>query len=213
MMNKNKGIFITFEGGEGVGKSTQVQMLAERLKQDQKLVQVTREPGGSEIAEKIRGILKGSLDIDPIAELLLMFSSRREHFVRKIVPLMQQGYTIICDRFYDSSLVYQGIVKKIPIEQIMYLKNMTIGDFDPDLTIILDVPPGEAKNRVATRKLPFDNYDCMSERGYELIRSGFRKISEIFAPRTVLINAGGNKSTVFAKVYKVVQKMMECRSQ
>ena len=204
-MRNNRGVFITFEGGEGVGKSTQVQILAKKLIEEQKLVEVTREPGGSAIAEKIREILKTSSEIDSVTELLLMFAARREHFIKKISPLLLQGYTVICDRFYDSSIVYQGILKHIPIEQIMYLKNMTIGDFEPDLTIILDVSSEVAKKRVVARKLPFDNYDRMSEDEYELIRNGFKKIAEIFSFRSVLIGAEGNPSTVASKIRKAIK--------
>lgn len=206
-MRNNRGVFITFEGGEGVGKSTQVQILAEKLREEQKLVEVTREPGGSAVAEKIREILKTSSEIDSITELLLMFAARREHFIKKISPLLLQGYTVICDRFYDSSIVYQGILKHIPIEQIMYLKNMTIGDFEPDLTIILDVSSEVAKKRVVARKLPFDNYDRMSEDEYELIRNGFKKIAEIFSFRSVLVSADGNPLTVASKVYKAIKSL------
>lgn len=204
----NRGIFITFEGGEGCGKSTQVHLLAEKLKTEGKLVHLTREPGGSEIAEKIRGLLKSSSKTDSITELLLMFAARREHFVKKIFPLLQQGYMVISDRFYDSSIVYQGILKKVSIEQIMYLKNMTIGDFEPDLTIILDISSDEAKKRVTARKLPFDTYDCMSEQEYDLIRKGFKKIADIFSFRTILINATGNESIVFTKVQKAMKKFL-----
>ena len=106
-----KGFFISFEGGEGTGKSTQVRLLANKLAERGNLVHVTREPGGTELSEKIRDILKTTSNIDSITEMLLLFAARREHFIKSIYPLLEQNYIVLCDRFYDSSLVYQGILK------------------------------------------------------------------------------------------------------
>lgn len=203
-----RAFFITFEGGEGTGKSTQVKLLADRLAMRGNLVHITREPGGTDLSEKIRNILKTNPNIDPITELLLMFAARREHFEKSIRPLLDQGYTIICDRFYDSSLVYQGILKNVSIEQIMQLKVMTLGNFEPDFTIVLDIPPSIAKERILHRQLYLDNYDMMSEDEYNIIRNGFRKITEAFPFRCKLINASGDEKRVFARVYKAVEKFI-----
>ncbi len=203
-----RAFFITFEGGEGTGKSTQVKLLADRLAMRGNLVHITREPGGTDLSEKIRNILKTNPNIDPITELLLMFAARREHFEKSIRPLLDQGYTIICDRFYDSSLVYQGILKNVSIEQIMQLKVMTLGNFEPDFTIVLDIPPSIAKERIQHRQLYLDNYDMMSEDEYNIIRNGFRKITEAFPFRCKLINASGDEKRVFARVYKAVEKFI-----
>ena len=208
---RKKGFFISFEGGEGTGKSTQVKLLADKLAMQKNLVHVTREPGGTELSEKIRTILKTNPNIDPITELLLMFAARREHFQKSIRPLLDQGYTIICDRFYDSSLVYQGILKHVPIEQIMQLKEMTLGDFEPDFTIILDIPPSIAKDRIQNRQLYLDNYDMMSEDEYNVIRNGLKKITEVFPFRCKLINASGDEKRVFSRVYKAIEKFISTR--
>ena len=201
-----KGFFISFEGGEGTGKSTQVRLLADRLSEDGNLVFTTREPGGANISEKIRNILKSSPDMDSITEVLLMFAARREHFVKSIKPHLEQGYTVICDRFFDSSLVYQGILKNVSIEQIMQLKFMTLNDFEPDFTLILDIPPSIAKERIRYRQLCLDNYDMMSENEYNVVRNGFRKIAETFSFRCKLINASGDERKVFSRIYKAVNK-------
>jgi dTMP kinase len=199
------GRFISFEGCEGVGKSTQIELLAEKLISDGWKVHVTREPGGAELGEKIRDILKKTHSIDPICEVLLMFAARRDHFV-KFAPMMEKGYLVICDRFYDSSLVYQGLLKCVPIADIMKLKEMVVGNFEPDLTIILDASVDISIDRIKTR-CNFDEYDEMERRQYEIVRSGFQKISEIFPFRTLLINAEGSKKTVFSRIWKAIQKL------
>jgi len=203
-----KGFFISFEGGEGTGKSTQVRLLANKLSERGDHVYITREPGGTEISEKIRDILKSSPSIDSITELLLMFAARREHFAKAILPRLKQGHIVICDRFYDSSLVYQGILKKISIEQIMHLKTMTLGDFEPDFTIILDIPSDIAKERTTRRQLCLDNYDMMSEDEYNIIRDGFKKIAEAFPFRCKLINASRDEKRVSSRIYKAVEKVI-----
>ncbi|MDR1333729.1 MAG: dTMP kinase [Holosporaceae bacterium] len=200
------GRFITFEGCEGVGKSTQAKLLAEKLTAEGWKVHVTREPGGAELGEKIRDILKKTSLIDPICELLLLFAARRDHFVRLIAPMMEDGYLVICDRFYDSSLVYQGLLKRIPFSDILKLKQMVVGEFEPNLTIILDVNVDVSIERIKTRRI-FDEYDEMGRDQYEIIRSGFQKISEIFPFRTLLINAEGSEKTVFSRIWKAIQRI------
>lgn len=202
------GRFISFEGGEGTGKSTQVGLLAKWLVDQGYLVHVTREPGGTEVSEKIRDVLKSSSSIDSITELLLMFAARREHYVRTIRPLIDQGYIVICDRFYDSSLVYQGVLKRIPIEQIMQLKEMSLGDFEPDFTIVLDISSDIAKERISHRQLCLDNYDNMSSDEYNVIREGFIRLTEAFPFRCKLINALGDEKRVFSRICKSIDKFL-----
>ena len=106
------GKFITFEGGEGVGKTTQIHLLYEFLNERRVKVKVTREPGGDEVGEKIRAVIKSATvtKMDSLCETLLLFAARRDHYIKIIKPLLEQGYTVICDRFYDSTLVYQGLL-------------------------------------------------------------------------------------------------------
>lgn len=203
-----QGQFFTFEGGEGVGKSTQIKLLAEKLSKLGYLVHITREPGGTDISESIRDILKSSSHIDPITETLLMFAARREHYIKSIKPRLDQGYIVLCDRFYDSSLVYQGILKKISIEQIVMLKNMTLGEFEPDFTLVLDIPSDIAKERVLNRQLCLDDYDMMSEHEFNIIRNGFISIAKTFKFRCKIINAIGNETTVSNRIFKAVQKVL-----
>ncbi|MDR2724024.1 MAG: dTMP kinase [Holosporaceae bacterium] len=204
------GKFITFEGGDGVGKTTQATLLANALKTLGLKVKITREPGGNVIGEKIRNLMKSSSpsDMDPLCEALLMFAARRDHFVKLIKPLINKGYFVVCDRFYDSSLVYQGVLKKIAFEDIMALKKITIGDFEPDLTIILDVDSDVSIERLSTRKLILDEYDLMKKNEHDLIRKGFQKTAEIFSFRSVIVNAAGSEQKIFAKIMKIVQKRL-----
>ena len=200
------GKFITFEGGEGVGKSTQVKLLAEKLRELGYGVFVTREPGGAELGEKIRDLLKKTTHMDSLCELLLIFAARRDHFIKLIVPHLENNEIVICDRFYDSSLVYQGILKHIPIERIMELKHMVLGYFEPDLTLVLDMDVAKSKQRLAKRCLIADEYDSMDAEKHELVRQGFKKISEIFSFRAELVNANGSEQKVFSKIFEVVEK-------
>lgn len=201
-----RGKFIVFEGGEGVGKTTQAKLLAQKLQELKQKAYVTREPGGDEIGEKIREILKSYPKIDSICEILLIFAARRDHFVKLISPLLDEGYFVICDRFYDSSLVYQGLLKNISIKDMMELKRISIGAFEPDLTIILDVNTDISLSRVATRNLVNDEYDEMSQKKHEIVRRGFQKTASIFSFRSVLINAEGSEKAVFSRVWKTFEK-------
>jgi dTMP kinase len=214
-----KGKFITFEGGDGVGKTTQVDKLSSKLIELGFKVRVTREPGGDKVGEKIRDVLKSSAsEMDPLCETLLLFAARRDHFVKLISPLLEQGYFVISDRFYDSSLVYQGVLKNVDVENIMSLKRMTIGDFEPDLAIVLDMEVDVSMRRLLSRNFTLDesilgegildDYDSMSREKHNIIRNGFRKIAEIFSFRSVLIDASGNEEKVFAKVMKAVDKIL-----
>ncbi len=200
------GKFITFEGGEGVGKSTQVKLLAEKLRELGYGVFVTREPGGAELGEKIRDLLKKTTHMDSLCELLLIFAARRDHFIKLIVPHLENNEIVICDRFYDSSLVYQGILKNVPIERIMELKQMVLGYFEPDLTLVLDMDVAKSKQRLAKRCLIADEYDSMDAEKHELVRQGFKKISEIFSFRAELVNANGSEQKVFSKIFEIIEK-------
>ena len=206
------GKFITFEGGEGVGKTTQIHLLYEFLNTRRIKVKVTREPGGDEVGEKIRAVIKSAAitKMDPLCETLLLFAARRDHFIKIIQPLLEQGYTVICDRFYDSTLVYQGLLKHVSIEDIMKLKQMTIGNTEPDLTIILDVDSEVSTKRLSMRNLIQDEYDTMKKEQHDIIRKGFQNIAEVFSFRSVMINATGNEKTVFAKVIKAIEKKFDC---
>ena len=210
MFRNKKGLFISFEGADGTGKTTQIQLLSKRLASNGHKVHVTREPGGSDLAENIRQILKANPQLDSITELLLIFAARRSHFVETITPLLNEGYIIISDRFYDSSLIYQGILKNLPIEQIMSLKQMVMNDFEPDMTFILDMSAEAAIARVQSRKLASgDAYDEMSVESYEKVRQGFLNLAKIFDNRSYVINAECSANTISSKILKIIKKTFE----
>lgn len=200
------GKFITFEGADGVGKSTQVAMLRDYLRERGTGVVTTREPGGEELSEDIRSILRSNPDMDPITDLLLVFAARREHFVKVIKPHLDTGKWVICDRFYDSTLVYQGKLKGVSVQHIMYLKGITIGDFEPDATIVLDLDFSAADRRVSSRKLISDAYDSMGQQKYEIVSGGFRQVADIFSDRSFVVSATGNENTVFGKILRALRK-------
>ncbi|MDR2067861.1 MAG: dTMP kinase [Holosporaceae bacterium] len=202
------GKFITFEGGDGVGKSTQASLLEQRLRELGEKVYLTREPGGNELCEQIRELLKVSPKMDRICSLLLLFAARREHFVKTISPLLERGYFVICDRFYDSSLVYQGILEGIPIEAILELKRLTLQDFEPNLTLVLDMKAESSLHRLRSRRLIQDEYDALNIEGHNRIREGFRKIAETFSFRAVLIDAEGTKEAVHSRIFTTVEEKL-----
>ena len=199
-------MFISFEGGDGVGKSTQIKLVAEKLQESGYKIVVTREPGGTDTAEEIRGILK-SRNLDPISELLLMFAARREHFVKKIKPALEEGAIVLCDRFYDSSIIYQGVLKHIPVDKILEIKEFTIGNFEPDLTILLDMEYKTARKRSQARNpelFGVDEYDSLSEKQYALISESFKKLAKIFSDRYVIVQAALPRERVFENIMKIV---------
>ena len=207
-----RGKFLTFEGADGVGKSTQIQMLADYLKSLNIKTKITREPGGDIVGEKIRALLKSCASLDGMCELLLLFAARRSHYVDLIEPLLREGYWVISDRFYDSSLVYQGLLKNVSIETIMQLKQITIGDFEPDLTFVLDLDISSSTQRIANRSLQFDaydEYDRMDAEEQRVIREGFRRLVDIFSWRMVLINAAGSREKVLSRIVSKLSRLSE----
>lgn len=174
------GCLITFEGGEGVGKSTQIKYLEQKLRDDGHDVIVTREPGGTPAAEKIRNLLSDSEHggkWSDHAELLLMFVARAEHVKDVIIPALTAGKVILCDRYIDSTRVYQGHIGTIPFEFIDYLEQQIVGDAaHPHLTFLLDVPANDAMKRVHDRGA-VDHYDQGDLAFYQKLRDGFLKIA------------------------------------
>ena len=179
-MQNSTGRFITFEGGEGVGKSTNIQALAEYLRSMGKTVIVTREPGGTPIAEKIRNdLLKAHHEepMAPMAELLLMFAARAQHVDAVIRPALERGDWVLCDRFTDSTIAYQGYGRGLPLSTIEQLKGMAQGDINPDHTILLDAPASVGMTRARTRGEELneetDRFETEEMAFFERAREGF----------------------------------------
>ena len=207
MRRVTQGRFITFEGGEGTGKSTQVARLVEDLRaRDLEVVQ-TREPGGSAGAEDIRAIaLNGDAGRwSPMTETLLMFAARSDHLERTIRPALEAGRWVVCDRFADSSRAYQGVGGGTPAEFIETLDAAIVGQTQPDLTLIFDLPVSIGLERAFGRGLFETRFESKGLAFHERLRRGFLDIAERYPQRCVVIDADGDVDAVAARVRAAVE--------
>lgn len=200
------GKFITFEGGEGAGKSTQIRLLADYLRSRGMAVAVTREPGGSPGAEAIRKLLvEGATDAwDGTTEALLMFAARRDHLVRTIRPALQSGSWVISDRFADSTRAYQGDGHGFDLEQIEVLYRLAVGDFAPDLTIVLDLPVEAGLARATARNDTETRFERLGVAFHQRVRDGFLRIAAAAPQRCVVIDADAAIEAVQERVRQAV---------
>jgi len=197
------GRFITLEGGEGAGKTTQSALLAEALAAQGVPVLRTREPGGSPGAELLRGILLGgSIDWSPPSETLLHFAARAEHVAKTIRPAMQAGTWVICDRFFDSTLAYQGYGQGADRDLIAALIGLL--GIVPDRTIVLDVPEAVAADRMRRRGGDTDRYERLDAAFHARVRQGFREIAAADPKRCVLLDASGGIQAVHTAIMTAV---------
>ncbi|MFV1852416.1 MAG: dTMP kinase [Thalassospira sp.] len=210
-MTSKPGLFISFEGGEGSGKSTQIRRLEKWFRDNGRDVVVTREPGGSPGAEEIRNLL---LTGDPgrwdaVTEALLMFASRRDHVERTIRPALADGKVVLCDRFADSSVAYQGYGHGLGADYIRNLWNLAIGDFKPTLTLIFDLPIEVGLERAGARfanvSAAEDRFERMGLEFHQRLRDGFKEIATTEASRCRVIDANGDVETVTERVIAAVQ--------
>jgi dTMP kinase len=204
-----RGRFITFEGGEGSGKSTHIKILAERLNAAKLRAIVTREPGGSPGAEIIRHLVLSGMGklLGPDAETLLFAAARDDHVRTVIRPALNQGIWVLCDRFSDSTRAYQGRLGKVAPELLNAMERVTIGDLKPDLTIILDVPVEVGMQRAAKRRgtgVP-DRFEAESIRFHQELREAYRQIAAGEPQRCVLIDATADASTVAANIWAALR--------
>lgn len=200
------GRFITIEGGEGAGKSTQVMRLAQTLRDKAGLdTLITREPGGAPSAEAIRELLvNGATDRwDHWTEALLHSAARREHLVHTVWPALDRGAWVISDRYADSTMAYQGYGHRLDPDRLIRLYALTAGDFFPDLTLIIDLPVEEGLKRAQARG-GADRYERMGRDFHERIRNGFREIAERDPERCFLIDGSGDADTVAAAIANAV---------
>jgi dTMP kinase len=201
-----RGKFITLEGGEGAGKSTQIARLADALRKAGLTVRTTREPGGSPAAETIRKLLvEGEPGRwQPMTEALLHFAARKEHLETVVMPALAAGEWVISDRFADSTLAYQGYGHRLGRAPIAALYQVAVGDFAPDLTLILDLPVEAGLARTGGRGHAEDRYERMDRAFHERVRTGFLEIARAEPGRCVVINATGNLERVTALVLEAV---------
>jgi dTMP kinase len=205
-----RGRFITFEGGEGAGKSTQIALLAERLRAEHDIDPVvTREPGGTPGAEAIRALLvEGDADRwDAMSEALLVFAARRDHVERVIRPALATGRWVLCDRFIDSTMAYQGIAGGLGRAAIEQLTALTIGGLRPDLTLILDLPVEIGLARTGDRDHAETRYEERSVSFHKLIRNALRQIVELHPERCRLVDAYKKKiNNLSEEIHDIVKE-------
>jgi dTMP kinase len=208
-LNTLRGRFITFEGGEGSGKSTQIKTLAERLNAAKLRAIVTREPGGSPGAEIIRHLVLSGMGklLGADAETLLFAAARDDHVHAVILPALDQGIWVLCDRFADSTRVYQGRLGQVLPGVLNAMERVTIGDLKPDLTIILDVPVEIGMKRAAARRgsAAPDRFESENVQFHQNLREAYRQIAAEDPQRCVLIDANTDADTVAAKVWAALR--------
>jgi dTMP kinase len=206
----SRGVFITFEGSEGCGKSTQAKRLASRLEQAGASVLLTREPGGTAIGEKIRDLLQfapESSAMAPETELLL-FEASRSQLVREIIrPALERGSVVISDRFFDSTTVYQGVARKLQPEIVATLNDFAIGGDGPDLTIILNVDVAVARARMLRRVRPAAVIDRMEQEPlefYERVGEGYRELARREPARIRLLDGSRSPDEIESEIWREV---------
>ena len=184
-----RGLFITFEGLDGTGKTTQIHELERRLVELKVPYVKTREPGGTPIAEKIRDIILDPQNKEMCfeAEALLYAASRAQHVNEIIKPALEEGKIVICDRFFDSTLAYQGYARELDIEELYKINNFAMQDVKPDLTFLLDIAADETSERISSREL--DRLDLEEMDFKKRVRAGFLKIADFEKDRVKVINA------------------------
>ncbi len=211
----SRGKFITFEGGEGAGKSTQVRRLVARLQAAGVEVVATREPGGSPGAEAIRAlVLTGSADRwSPVTETLLMYGARRDHIERTIIPALERGAWVVCDRFSDSTRAYQGGAGGVAPELIAALENHVLAEVRPDLTLVFDLPVevglARAEIHAAASGHAETRFESKGVAFHERLRAAFREIAAIEPDRCVLVEAAAGIEDVEAAVWAAVSSWLQ----
>ncbi len=210
-----KGVFITLEGGEGTGKSTQVKMLGTALSAAGVDAVLTREPGGTDQAERIRNLMiqRDAGNFDPLTEAMLMMSARREHLVNKIWPSMEQGKWVVSDRFVDSTRAFQGYGMGLDQGLIDRIYEMIAGEFQPDLTFVFDIDAEKGLSR-SLKQLAVtadknesteDRYERMGVPFHNRLRQGFLEIAKRFPGRCVIIDASQDIATIHRQILKTIE--------
>ena len=205
-----RGRFITVEGGEGAGKSTQVALLVAALERAGISALATREPGGSAGAEAIRRLLLEGEGArwDAHSETLLLTAARRDHVTRVIEPALIRGMWVVSDRFANSTLAYQGYGRGLAAADITTLQRFALGDFAPDLTLILDLPVETGLARAAARSPSADRFERLDPSFHDRLRQGFREIAAAEPGRCVLIDASGEPEAVHRGVFAAVAQRL-----
>ena len=205
-----RGKFITFEGPEGGGKSTHVKDLAERLRAEGRTVLMTREPGGTRLAELIRGLVRDEVDDPPVtrSEVLLFLAARAQVVSQVIKPALARGEWVLCDRFADSTFAYQGYGRGIDVQLLKELNEFATEGLVPDLTILLDVPLEVSRARLAERQrataAAADRIEAAGEAFHKRLREGFLALAKAEPDRFVVIDSSGDRAEVDRQIIEAV---------
>ncbi|WML55469.1 dTMP kinase [Neobacillus sp. PS3-12] len=200
-----RGIFITLEGPDGAGKTTIARMLAEKFEN----TLLTREPGGIEIAEQIRRVIlaKENITMDPRTEALLYAAARRQHLVEKVQPALKQGKMVLCDRFVDSSLAYQGYARGLGVDEVFTINQFAIGDMMPELTIYFDLDPELGLSRISKNQgREVNRLDLESLDFHQKVHEGYQLLLERFPERIIKIDASGSPENVLQDAASAIEK-------
>lgn len=195
MISRFPGRFITLEGVDGAGKSTHVQFIADRLRAAEREVIVTREPGGTELAERLRdAVLEQAMD--PLSETLVMFAARADHVARVIRPALLEGTWVVCDRFTDATVAYQGAGKGVPLEVIRKLGDMVHPGLKPDRTLVFDVDHAVSSQRLQKSGKSLDRFERENQAFFERVRSSYLDAAKAEPERVRVINAAASLETI-----------------
>ncbi len=203
---KHKGLFITLEGVEGAGKTIQVQRLADAIGEN---VLVTREPGGTPISEQIRNIFLADADMSPSTELLLIAAARAQHVTQRILPALNAGQIVICDRFSDATIAYQGYRKGIDLQQIEKVNHIATGGLVPDVTFLLDLPPEIGIQRKRNSGEPLTRLEHEKLTLHQKVREGYLAVANAEPDRVVLIDAMLDEDTIHQLLVSETKKRMQ----
>ena len=206
-----KGLFITFEGPDGSGKTTVSTAVCDRLEKEGYKVRYTREPGGSKIAEEIRGIIldPANTDMDARTEALLYAASRRQHLADKVLPALASGVTILSDRFIDSSLAYQGCGRQLGIQEVYDINRFAVEGHMPDKTIFLDVDAEVGLKRIRSERQVLDRLDQESLEFHERVYNGYQEVIRLYADRMIIIDANQPVEDVIEAAYQAVKGLLD----
>ena len=204
----HEGIFITFEGVDGAGKTTQLRALGAWMRQRGAKVVETREPGGTPIAERIRDLVLDAENagLSSRAELFLLLAARAEHVEQHVQPALESGQVVLCDRFTDATLAYQGAGRSFPTSFLSKANAFAANSLAPDLTILLDVDPAIGRRRLAGRGTPVDRFEGEAAAFYDRVREGYLRIAKKDSGCVVLVDASGSMAVVQEKIRNEVTR-------
>ena len=213
----NRGCFITIEGQDGAGKSSNIEAILSVLKERDIKCITTREPGGTELGEVLRSLLLGSNgtftgNISDMSELLLVFAARAQHLEQVIVPALEQGTWVVCDRFTDATFAYQGGGRDMGAETIERLQGLVQGSFTPDMTVLLDVPVQVGEDRAGARSKP-DRFEVENIAFKQKVRDAYLKLASDEPDRVKLVDANKNLKTVKETVAKLTNEFVSDRKE